>query len=84
MPSVAGRGGGGSRRPAARPAITTAMPAHISAVGARLPVATPVSAAETGAMPVSRPTRPGPSADTAEYQSTNAATVTSTAGTPPR
>ena len=55
------------------------MPAHIGGLGARLPVAIPVSAAETGAMPVSRPTRAGPSAATVEYQSTNATTVTSTA-----
>jgi len=39
----------------------------------------PVSAAKTGAMPVSTPARAGPSAATVEYHSTNATTVTRTA-----
>ena len=55
------------------------MPAHMARLGARLPVAMPVSAAETGAMPVSTPARAGPSAATVEYHSKNATTVTRTA-----
>jgi hypothetical protein len=39
----------------------------------------PTRAAETGAMPVIRPARPGPRVATAVYQKTNAATVTSSA-----
>ncbi len=59
--------------------MTTSMPSHMSGRGAWLPIMMPVSVAETGAIPVSRPTGPGPSAATAEYQRMKATAVTMTA-----
>src|SRR5262249_56141349 len=48
----------GDQRPAATPAMTTSRPAQTSGASTWLPVSMPHIAAETGAMPVSRPTRP--------------------------
>src|SRR4051794_38163003 len=71
--------GARDQSPRARPDTTVPSPIHNRAVGAPAPRRTPVTAADTGAMPVNRPARPAPSVDTAEYQRTNATAVTRTA-----
>ena len=55
------------------------MPAQTSGLGAGPPSRTPLTAAATGAIPVSSPARPAPTRDTHAYQSTNATAVTATA-----
>ena len=55
------------------------MPAQTSGLGAGLPSRTPLTAAATGAIPVSSPARLAPSRRTLEYHSTKAAAVTATA-----
>ena len=66
-------------KPKARPAATTAMPAQTSGLGAGPPSRTPLTAAATGAIPVSSPARLAPSRRTLEYHRTKAAAVTATA-----
>jgi hypothetical protein len=66
------------RRPKARPTATTAMPAQTSGRGAGAPSRTPVTAAATGATPVSSPALLAPSRLTLEYHMTKAAAVTAT------
>jgi len=56
-----------------------ATPIQTSGRGIAPPIATPVAAAATGAMPVSRPARAAPMAATHVYQRTNASAVTPTA-----
>ena len=55
------------------------MPAQTSGLGAGPPSSTPVTAAATGAIPVSRPARLAPSRRTLEYHKTKATAVTATA-----
>ena len=66
-------------KPRARPTATTAMPDQTSGLGAGAPSRTPLTAAATGAIPVSSPARLAPSRRTLEYHSTKAAAVTATA-----
>lgn len=72
-------GPGTGRKPRANPPATTATPNQTSTPGTGPPRATPVAAAETGAMPVSRPARAEPRRSTQVYQRTNATAVTATA-----
>ena len=55
------------------------MPAQTSGLGAGPPSRTPLTAAATGAIPVSYPARLAPSRRTLEYHRTKAAAVTATA-----
>jgi hypothetical protein len=63
----------------ARPAATTARPTQTSGRGAGPPSSTPLTAAATGAIPVSSPARLAPSRRTLEYHKTKATAVTATA-----